>query len=290
MARPRKRSVDYFPHDSDASEGVTLSIIQHHFGNDGYAFWFRLLELLARTPGHVFDCRNPSRWEFLQAITHTTEKQAENILEKLADLDAICPQLWGNRVIWAQNFVQGIAEVYKNRHQEIPQKPVINSRNDTPDGVSTPHNPTPDGVSTPNLHPETPQSKVNYSKVNKSIHPPPPPQAAPSALLTTTTTTGLPALDHDFSEVTKAYEANIGLLTPIIGDTLKDALSLYPAGWIIDAFKVAVTNETRKWAYAESILKRWKQEGKDDGKGRGPKEKFRQKKGVSSGYTGLTND
>ena len=44
MARPAKTSVDYFPHM--AHSGKTIAILEARWGNDGYAFWFKLLELL----------------------------------------------------------------------------------------------------------------------------------------------------------------------------------------------------------------------------------------------------
>lgn len=58
------------------------------------------------------------------------------------------------------------------------------------------------------------------------------------------------------------YEENIGLLTPIIADELKDAESSYPAIWIQEAMRLAVENNKRSWRYIHAILKRWQQEGK----------------------------
>ena len=61
------------------------------------------------------------------------------------------------------------------------------------------------------------------------------------------------------------YEENIGMLTPMIGEELKDAERLYPASWIEDAFKEAVSLNKRNWRYVEAILKRWESEGKGHG-------------------------
>ena len=60
----------------------------------------------------------------------------------------------------------------------------------------------------------------------------------------------------------KVYEENIGPLTPLIADALKDAEELYQAGWIMDAIELAVKNNKRNWKYCEAILKRWKEEGR----------------------------
>jgi DNA replication protein len=60
----------------------------------------------------------------------------------------------------------------------------------------------------------------------------------------------------------KLYEENIGPLTPLIADTLKDAEDLYYPEWISDAIGLAVKNNKRNWKYIEAILKRWKDEGR----------------------------
>jgi DNA replication protein len=65
------------------------------------------------------------------------------------------------------------------------------------------------------------------------------------------------------------YEQNIGPLTPMIADQLRDAEESYPAAWIEEAIEIAVNNNARKWAYVSSVLERWKTEGKDDATSRG---------------------
>lgn len=61
--------------------------------------------------------------------------------------------------------------------------------------------------------------------------------------------------------VFKLYEENIGPLTPLIADALKDAEALYSDAWIAEAIELAVKNNKRNWKYCEAILKRWKEEG-----------------------------
>ena len=66
----------------------------------------------------------------------------------------------------------------------------------------------------------------------------------------------------------KLYEENIGPLTPLIADALKDAEGLYSAEWIADTIELAVKNNKRNWKYCEAILKRWKEEGRAEKQGR----------------------
>jgi DnaD/phage-associated family protein len=61
------------------------------------------------------------------------------------------------------------------------------------------------------------------------------------------------------------YEQNIGMITPMIAEELKEAEKIYPPQWIEEAFKEAVTLNKRSWKYIARILERWASEGKDSG-------------------------
>lgn len=61
------------------------------------------------------------------------------------------------------------------------------------------------------------------------------------------------------------YEANIGALTPLIADELRDAEAEYPAAWLEEALRLAVEHNKRNWRYIRAILERWRREGKDGG-------------------------
>ena len=63
------------------------------------------------------------------------------------------------------------------------------------------------------------------------------------------------------------YEANIGLLTPMVSDQLRDAEQEYPVEWIEAAIREAVERNARNWRYVAVILERWATEGRvGDGK------------------------
>ncbi len=52
------------------------------------------------------------------------------------------------------------------------------------------------------------------------------------------------------------YEQNIGALTPLIADQLRDAEQEFPPNWIEEAFAEAVKQNARSWAYVKKILDR----------------------------------
>jgi len=68
--------------------------------------------------------------------------------------------------------------------------------------------------------------------------------------------------EKDNGEVFSLYESNVGMLTPIIADQIKDAITTYSNGWVKDAIAEAVKREKRNWKYIDGILRGWKREGR----------------------------
>jgi DnaD/phage-associated family protein len=69
----------------------------------------------------------------------------------------------------------------------------------------------------------------------------------------------------DLPDIFSLYEQNIGLLTPIIAEELKEALKLYPEAWIKDAIKEAASLNKHNWRYISKILDNWVAGGRNDG-------------------------
>jgi hypothetical protein len=112
--RKDKNTVDYFPHYCVG--GKTMYIIENKFGNDGYAVWYKLLELLGSSDNHYLDCRNTTDWEFLTAKMRIDSNKLQEILDTLAHLGAIHEELWQNKVIWSGNFIKNISDAYVRRN------------------------------------------------------------------------------------------------------------------------------------------------------------------------------
>lgn len=114
--RKDKNTVDYFPHY--CTSGKTMYILENKYGNDGYATWFKILEMLGSSENHYIDCRNISDWEFLQAKARVTSEVLSDILNTLVNLDAINKELWDNKVIWSENFVENVSDAYLRRNNK----------------------------------------------------------------------------------------------------------------------------------------------------------------------------
>ena len=58
------------------------------------------------------------------------------------------------------------------------------------------------------------------------------------------------------------YEENIGVLTPMLAEAIKEAQATYPRQWIEDAIRYAVERNARSWRYISKVLEAWQQEGR----------------------------
>src|SRR4030042_4238776 len=165
MGRPQKATGDYF--SPNCNHKKTMLILEDRYGNNVYAFWFKLLELLGSTPGHCLDLNDESNMEFLQTKTHLGGDFCDRILDLLAKLGAIDKVAWEHHHIWSQNFVDGIADAYKNRRVDIPQRPSFYDQKPTLAGVSTDDNlPMPEFLVQPTDG--NPQSKLKETKLKES--------------------------------------------------------------------------------------------------------------------------
>lgn len=62
--------------------------------------------------------------------------------------------------------------------------------------------------------------------------------------------------------VFQIYEANIGPLTPLVAEELREAEQLYPYEWLEEAMRESALQNKRSWRYVSAILQRWATEGR----------------------------
>lgn len=124
MGRMRKQTAEYFPHF--ARGGRTLFILEKRWGNDGYAFWFKLLELLCNCDGHYYDCSKVTDIEYLASNASVSAEVATEILDMLAEMENIDKPLWEQKkIIWCQALVDNLASLYSKRTTDLPKKPLL---------------------------------------------------------------------------------------------------------------------------------------------------------------------
>ena len=71
-------------------------------------------------------------------------------------------------------------------------------------------------------------------------------------------------IDRRTAILSTLYSNNIGAITPMIADILKDIAETYPDEiWYKPAFEIAVKNNARNLAYIETVLRNWRDKGRD---------------------------
>jgi hypothetical protein len=251
MARPVKRVVDYFSHD--CNHGQITDIIDRKYGNDGYAIFYKIPEILGTADGHYYDARGSLAWEHLLTYFHVDEGKAVQVLDTLASLNYVDPVLWSIRVLWSDDFIVRIAEVYKRRvGVELPKKPDISvfkkaSVDNKPVSTNT------NGVSVDNNPPSSDsnrQSKLKESKL-KEI----------GSLATSDENLDL----VKGNGVVKTFEECGGKIsTAIIAQELTDAEREYGNRLVCAGFRWAGLNGKRGYrllAYCRPIWEDWKANG-----------------------------
>lgn len=164
--RKEKNTVDYFPHM--ATSGKTMFVLEANFGNEGYAIWFKTLEMLAMTENHFLDLREENEMLFVISKMKTNVETLTAIYDLLSKLEAIDREFWEQKIVFSENFIDNIARVYDRRNKECLRKPDlwlslfaekrnsvdINGKNDDR-----------------NTESKVKYSKVKESKGNKSLAP-----------------------------------------------------------------------------------------------------------------------
>ena len=135
MARPKKNTVDYFPHDCHWSKALEIFINKH--ANEGYAFYYRLFEQLGVSPDHKYDCSKSIDNQYLASKTGVTEEKMSQYIKDLVSIGVIDEDYWKKKIIWVQSFVDSVADVYKSRTTQLPTKEGFLARNSQSKGKET---------------------------------------------------------------------------------------------------------------------------------------------------------
>ena len=100
----------------------TLFVIEQQWGNAGYAVACKLWNSLGKAENCCIDLRSSSNWEFFRAKMSISEADTTAILDKLAAMKVIDPELWAQKIIWSDDFVTAVNEA-RRRSEFRAQKP-----------------------------------------------------------------------------------------------------------------------------------------------------------------------
>jgi hypothetical protein len=147
MARPRKEGMEYFPHDSYAVNDKKIEALRMLYGNDGYAFYFILLETIYQEPNFELDISDAETIQILIRKTSVTEQKFNSMLETSLKRDCFDRESYENRQVLTSNGIKKRATVVTEKRVKM-QESYASKGNKVSDPISDAETTT-----------ETPQSK-----------------------------------------------------------------------------------------------------------------------------------
>lgn len=159
MARPIKEGMDYFPHDTDAVNDEKIEVLRTLYGNDGYAFYFILLERIYRTPDFELDISDTETMQILSRKISVTMEKFEQMLQTALKWSCFDKELYQKKKVLTSKGIKKRASV------------VVEKRVRTREKYQHEKQEISDAETTQETTAESTQSKVKKSKV-KNIYTP----------------------------------------------------------------------------------------------------------------------
>ena len=122
MARPRKLGMDYFPHDSDASNDEKIEGLRALYGNDGYAFYFILLERIYRSEKFELDISNIDIKTILARKIEVKVPYFEKMLNSALNLNCFDKEAFNKRKVLTSNGIKKRSEIVVDKRLKMQNK------------------------------------------------------------------------------------------------------------------------------------------------------------------------
>lgn len=232
MARPKKEGMDYFPHDTDAVNDEKLEALRMLYGNDGYAFYFIMLERIYRTKDAELDISDAETIQILSRKVSVSLETFHKMLETCFKRDIFDRKLYEQHgVLTSKGIQKRVAPVVEKR-EKMRQKYSRSKDNGVSDAETEQK---PDKVK---------ESKGKESKVKES-------RVVEEQKIDATTP----------SDAIVFYQQNLGTMPPSISQQILDFIKDFGDEMVIAALNKALEQNKPHWGYAKSILNSWHKKG-----------------------------
>jgi uncharacterized phage protein (TIGR02220 family) len=132
MARPKKEGMDYFPHDTDAVNDEKIEALRLLYGNDGYAFYFILLERIYRSKNFELDISDAETIQILCRKIDVNLERFNQILETALKRGCFCRDSYELEGLLTSEGIKKRANVVVEKRSRMADK----YRQDKDEGVS----------------------------------------------------------------------------------------------------------------------------------------------------------
>lgn len=122
MARPRKEGLDYFPHDTDAVNDEKIEALRALYGNDGYAFYFILLERIYRTNNLELNISDAEMCQILARKIGVSEEKFNQMLETAIRWNCFDREMFEKKGILTSNGIKKRAAIVLEKRLKMREK------------------------------------------------------------------------------------------------------------------------------------------------------------------------
>lgn len=275
----------YFPHDCNAADDPKILAMRFTYKAEGYGWYWMLVEQLRQQQDYRISV------EILPMYAKKFDAPAKKFTQFIDDcVNKFHLFFIENSYIFSESLIKRM-EFIENKSEKA--KSAANARWTREGSVATKSDA--DAMQTQYVRNAIKVNKIKENKI-KVITPLPPKGCAAGAAVSSkegtdfvdtetgeiitkppvnTPTKEIPEkepvsnnyaepafqVDADFGEICKQYQNNIGNISPLIADEIKEWVDNYPSEWILEAIREAVLANVRKPKYISSILDNWNKNG-----------------------------
>lgn len=132
MARPRKEGMDYFPHDVNLSSDKKVEALRIIHGNDGYAFYCIMLELIYQEKNFELDISDAETIQILAKKVEVTPQKLEEMIKTSIKHGCFDRESYEKRQVLTSNGIKKRASVVVEKREKMRQaynspKPKVSS-------------------------------------------------------------------------------------------------------------------------------------------------------------------
>ena len=122
MARPAKEGLKFFSHDTDASTDEKIEALRMFYGNDGYAFYFILLERIYRSNNAELDVSDADTCQILAKKLLLTEQKFAEIMQKSLKVGLFDKDIYNQRKVLTSNGIKRRSEIVLKKRDAMKER------------------------------------------------------------------------------------------------------------------------------------------------------------------------
>jgi Domain of unknown function (DUF4373) len=122
MARPTEEGLKYFTHDTDASTDEKIEILRMLYGNDGYAFYFILLERIYRSNNAELNVSEAEICQILAKNLMLDEQKFSEILQKSIKIGLFDRDAYNQRKVLTSNGIKHRASIVLKKREAMKER------------------------------------------------------------------------------------------------------------------------------------------------------------------------